>query len=160
MKKLFLLLATVLVLAASGCAPQVDVEAEEAAIREVLAGWAEAWNDKDVERVLSSTTEDASLLPPNAPIATGREALRALVTQIVESPGYTLTVEITKVEASRAGDLAYSSGTYEITVDDPEGNPVTERGKWVLVCKKQPDGTWKVVTHIWNSDGPAAAATD
>ena len=160
MKKLFVVLATELVLAASGCAPQVAVESEEAAIREVLAGWAEAWNDKDVERVLSSTTEDASLLPPNAPIATGREALRALVTQIVESPGYTLTVEITKVEASRTGDLAYSSGTYESNVNDPEGNPVTERGKWVLACKKQPDGTWKVVTHIWNSDGPVAAATD
>ncbi len=160
MKKLFVVLATVLVLAAGGCAPQADVEAEAAAIREVLAEWAEAWNDKDVERVLSSTTEDASLLPPNAPIATGKEALRALTTQMVESPGFALTAEPTKVEASRTGDLAYSSGTYEITVDDPEGNPVTERGKWVLVCKKQPDGTWKVVTHIWNSDGPAAAATE
>ncbi len=35
MKKLFLVLATVLVLAAVGCAPQVDVAAEEADIREL-----------------------------------------------------------------------------------------------------------------------------
>jgi ketosteroid isomerase-like protein len=53
--------------------------------------------------------------------------------------------------------LAYSHGTYEVTVNDPEGNPVTDKGKWVTAWEKQPDGTWKIVADIWNSDGPAAS---
>ncbi|MEE8113118.1 MAG: hypothetical protein V3T23_02065, partial [Nitrososphaerales archaeon] len=65
--------------------------------------------------------------------------------------------QTTKVEVSRSGDLAYSHGTYEETVNDPEGNPVTNKEKWVTVYEKQPDGTWKVVADIWNSDGPAAS---
>ncbi len=156
MKKLFSIVATLLVLAISGCAPQVDVEAERAAIRDVTAQREQAWNDKDVERVLSFNTEDSSWFPPNAPIATGQEAMRTLFTQIVESPGFALFAETTAVEVSRAGDLAYSPGIYEITVNDPEGKPVTTVGKWVSVWKKQTDGSWKVVAHIWNPDGPAA----
>jgi len=157
MKKLFTVLTTVLVLAVSGCAPQVDVEADKAAIRNVTVQREQAWNDKDVERVLSFNTEDSSWFPPNAPIATSQEAMRALFTQIVESPGFALFAETTAVEVSRAGDLAYSPGIYEITVNDSEGNPVTTAGKWVSVWKKQADGSWKVVAHIWNTDGPAAS---
>ena len=148
-------LAALLVLAVSGCAPQVDVEAERAAIRDVTAQRVQAWNDKDVERVLSFNTEDSSWFPPNAAIASGQEAMRALFPQLVESPGFALSAETTTVEVSRAGDLAYSPGIYEITVNDPEGNPVTTVGKWVSVWKKQADGSWKVVAHIWNPDEPS-----
>ena len=160
MKKLFPIVATLLVLAISGCAPQVDVEAERAAIRGVLAQRVQAWNDKDVERVLSFNTKDSSWFPPNAPIASGQEAMRALFPHMVESPGFAVSAETTAVEVSRAGDLAYSPGIYEITVNDPEGNPVTTVGKWVSVWKKQADGSWKVVAHIWNLDGPAATTSE
>jgi ketosteroid isomerase-like protein len=40
-------------------------------------------------------------------------------------------------------------------VNDAAGNPVTVRGKWVGVWKKQADGQWKLVADIGNSDGPA-----
>jgi ketosteroid isomerase-like protein len=42
-------------------------------------------------------------------------------------------------------------------VNDAQGNPFTEREKWVTIWKKQPGGTWKSVLDIWNSDGPAAS---
>ncbi len=157
MKKLFAVLTTVLVLAASGCAPQVDIEAEEAAIREMDVEWMNAANAKDVERMLGLYTDDASLYPPNLAIVTGKEAIRTHYSQLVESPGFVTSPETTNVGISSAGDLAYSAGTSEDTINDSEGNPVTERGKWVVVLKKQPDGTWKVVIDIWNSDGPATS---
>jgi ketosteroid isomerase-like protein len=58
---------------------------------------------------------------------------------------------------SSAGDLGYTTGSYEVTVNDAKGNPVTSRGKVVVVWKKQPDGSWKAVLDIWNSDGSAAS---
>jgi uncharacterized protein (TIGR02246 family) len=157
MKKLFPIVATLLVLAISGCAPQVDVEAEQAAIRNMAIEWVDAANAKDVEGMVSGYTDDASLLPPNAPIATGKEAIRKVWSELAERPGLSESTQVTKVEVSRMGDLAYSFGTYESTSNNPEGNPVTERGKWVAVYKKQPDGTWKAVLDIWNFDQSAAS---
>jgi uncharacterized protein (TIGR02246 family) len=161
MKELFLILATVLVLAASGCAPQVDIEAERAAIRELTdVEWMEAGQAKDLDRWVSFHTDDALLFLPNAPLVTGKEAIRAVVSDLLSTPGYEGSWETTKVEVARSGDLAYSYGPQETTVNDAEGNPVTDRQKWVAVWKKQPDGSWKCAVLILNSDGPAAAATD
>ncbi len=158
MKILFPILATVLVLAASGCAPPaVDTAAEEAAIREMDVEWMNAANAKDVERMLGLYTDDASLYPPNLAIVTGKEAIRTYYSQLVESPGFVTSLETTNVGISSAGDLAYSAGTSETTVNDAQGNPFTEREKWVTIWKKQPGGTWKSVLDIWNSDGPAAS---
>ena len=44
------------------------------------------------------------------------------------------------------GDLA--------AVNDPQGKPVNDRGKYVVVWKKQSDGNWKAVADIINSDLP------
>ena len=158
MEKLFLVLATVLVLAANGCAPQVDVAAEEAAIRELTdVEWMEAGQAKDIEHWVSFHTEDALLLLPNAPLVTGQEAIRAVVSDLLLNRGYKGSWETIKVEVARSGDLAYSYGPQETTVDDAEGNPVTDQQKWVAVWKKQPDGSWKCAVLILNSDQPAAS---
>jgi hypothetical protein len=39
-----------------------------------------------------------------------------------------------------------------MTVNDAAGNPMTEKGKYVEVWKKQADGQWKVVEDIFNAD--------
>jgi ketosteroid isomerase-like protein len=54
--------------------------------------------------------------------------------------------------------LAYTQGTYEFTATDPKSGPVNDRGKFVVVWKKQTDGGWKIAADIWNSDLPPAAA--
>jgi ketosteroid isomerase-like protein len=158
MRRAGIFLAVSLVLATSGCAQrvQVDIPAEEAAIRNAAdVEQLNAAKARDVEGLLTFHTDDASMLPPNAPIATGKEAIRELWTDIIASPS--VGWQTSAVEVSSAGDLAYSRGTYELAVTDPEGNPATEIGKWVDVWKKQPDGTWKLVVVIWNPDQPAPA---
>ena len=157
MKTLFPIVATLLVLAISGCAAQVDLEAEAAAIRSADADCLKAWAAKDVDLALSCYSDDASVFPSNAPIVTGKEAIRALWSQVFEIPGFAVSWDISKLEVSRAGDLAYGHGTVEAMVNDAAGNPVKERGKWVGVWKKQADGQWKLVLDIWNSDQPPAS---
>ena len=158
MKTLVSIVATLLVLAISGCAPQVDLEAEAAAIREATdVEWLEVGQAKDLDLWVSFHTDDASLLPPNAPIITGKEAIRAFVSKLISTPGWAASWQTTKIEVSRSGDLAYSYGPQQTTVDDAEGNPVTDQQMWVAVWKKQPDGSWKCAVLILNSDGPAAS---
>ena len=64
----------------------------------------------------------------------------------------------TRVEVAKSGDMAYVSGTYEVTVNDASGKPVNDRGKYLEVWKKQADGKWKCGADIWNSDLPVAPA--
>jgi len=154
MEKLFLVLATVLVLAANGCGPQVDVAAEEAAIRAAEDEALKIAQAKDAERWASVYADDARVFPPNALLVTGKEAIRKLFAELFASPGFEIDWEVTRVEVSRAGDLGYVVGTHKVTVNDAEGNPVTDRGKWIAIWKKQADGTWKCIEDIWNSDQP------
>ena len=133
--------------------------ADERAIRETGMEWLKATGAKDLERTVAVYADEASMLPPNAPIATGKEAIRAIWSQVFTTPGIAVSGQTTKIEASRGGDLAYEIGTYEFTSPDPAGKPGMDRGKYVLVWKKQADGSWKVMVDIFNSDLPAAAAT-
>ena len=153
-------LAALVVLATSGCAQPVDSEAERAALLQADAAWAQAASAKDLDGTVSFLAEGASMLPPNATIVTGEEALRELWSEEFATPGYALSWQASKAEVSAGGDLGYTFGTYEFTMHDPEGNPVTDRGKYVTVWKKQLDGSWKAVADIWNSDQPAAPATE
>ncbi len=51
----------------------INIAAERAAIHDVTVQRVQAWNDKDVEHVLSFNTEDSSWFPPNAPIVMGKQ---------------------------------------------------------------------------------------
>ena len=138
--------------------PAADTRAaDEATIRQADAAWSKVAAAKQVDAAVSYYADDGSMSPPNAPIATGKEALRKAWTAMLAIPGFSISWQPTKVEVARSGDLGYSQGNYELVVNDPKGNPVKDHGKYVVVWKKQADGSWKAVTDIFNSDLPAAA---
>lgn len=158
MKKLSLILATALALAAGGCAPQVDIEAERAALLAADAEARDAATAMDAERWLSLLTDDAVWLPSNRPLLEGKEAIGLYLTEQFAAPGFALHFpEPSKGEVSRAGDLGYTLGPFELTVNDAAGNAVTLRGKYVAIRRKQPDGSWKEVVSISNFDQPPGA---
>lgn len=135
--------------------PAADTRAaDETAIRDADTAWSKATASKQVAAMVSYYDDNGSIFPPNAPIATGKEAVGKVWTQLFEIPGFAVSWEPTKVEAARSGDLAYSQGTYELKMNDPKGNPVTDRGKYVVAWKKQADGSWKALADIFNSDLP------
>jgi ketosteroid isomerase-like protein len=138
----------------------VDIAAEQAAIEQATRDWLEASNqpgEAGADGYASFVTEDAVWLPPNAARVDGRDGVRALDLPYTEAEEYSITWEATRVEVSAAGDLAYSMGTYEYSLKDAEGNPVSGKGKFVDIWKKQADGSWKAAIGIWNSDQPAAS---
>jgi ketosteroid isomerase-like protein len=69
---------------------------------------------------------------------------------------FTLDLRTVKVDVSK-DDLAYSQGTYSVTSTDPKTKKVmAEKGSYVEVYKKQPDGSWKVVEDINTPAAPAS----
>ena len=129
----------------------------EQALRDLDAQWSAAAGAKDIDKTVSYYSENAVVMPPNAPSATTRETIRSAWKEMLTSPGAAVSWKATKVEVAKSGDLACVSGTYEETTIDASGKPVNDRGKYVEIFKKQADGTWKVVADIWNSDLPATA---
>ena len=55
-----------------------------------------------------------------------------------------------------AGDLAIETGAYTMTLTPKAGGAAhTDQGKYLTVWKKQPDGSWKLIRDIANTDLPA-----
>jgi len=132
---------------------QQDMRAtEEAAIRAASAEWAKVAAGKDLEKTLSYYADEASMFPPNAPIATGADARRKTWTALFSPTELVFSNAATKVEAARSGDLAYETGTFEESFKDAGGQPVRVTGKYVVVWKKQANGQWKAAVDIFNTD--------
>ncbi|MCX6629535.1 MAG: SgcJ/EcaC family oxidoreductase [Candidatus Solibacter sp.] len=143
---------------ASACGQQAPPDtraADESALRALDAQWSKAAAANDLEGTVSYYSDDASLLAPNAPIATGKQAIRAVWASLL-GPDVSVSWQVSKVEVSRSGDMAYVMGVYGLTMKDPQGKLETDHGKLLEVWKKQADGNWKTVADIFNSDLPLA----
>ena len=124
---------------------------DEALIRRIDALWSKAADDKDLEGAVHPYAEDASMLPFGAPIATGTDAIRKTWAALMAKPGYSLTFVPTKIEVASAGDMAWEIGTFELRVNDAQGQPVEIPGKYVVTWRKI-GPTWKVEADIFNTD--------
>ena len=145
-----------------GCAPEsgepIDLEAERSAILDADRAWSET--PPEVEAFVSVFADGGRFLPPEAPEAHSREDIQKIASGLFSLPGFSVSWSPNFAGVSQAGDLGYSIGTLELTVDDAEGNPVTRNGKYTTVWRKQEDGQWKVVSDTFNFDSPAPTSGD
>jgi uncharacterized protein (TIGR02246 family) len=126
--------------------------ADEEMIRKLDHDWSTAAQNRDVEKCVAVYADDGMVLGDRVPIAKGKEQIRAVWKQMLSAPGLKISFIPTMVEVAKSKDLAYDVGTYEETVNDAQGNPTTEVGKYVVVWKRQADKQWKVVVDIFNPD--------
>jgi ketosteroid isomerase-like protein len=138
-------------------APAADTRAADtAAIRETEEAWKAAWATKIADNITPYWAEDATVMAPGMPTVKGAAAIRTVIGELVSDANFALTLQTVIVDASRGGDFGYTQGTYAVTATDPATKKaVTEKGKYLTLYEKQPDGSWKSVQDIWNADGPA-----
>ncbi len=148
-----LLLAGWLVLLA-GCyrQPADTRAADEAALRARDAEWSQTAGAKDAAGFAAFFADGGVFMPPNGPALTDRAAIEKWAAALTANPGFAVSWTVAQVEVARSGDLGYTRGTYELTLNDAKGKPMTEKGKHVTAWKKQADGSWKVVADIFNAD--------
>jgi ketosteroid isomerase-like protein len=141
-----------------GCQNQTgDKRADEAALKSLDDEWSKTVGSRDVEKMTSYYSDEAIVMLPNIPTLTGKEAIRNLWKSMLDSPTFSGGWKATKVEVARSGDLAYITGDYQFTEQDDGGKPITDKGKYVAVWRKQADGSWRCVADMFNSDLPAGA---
>lgn len=131
--------------------PAADLHSAESAIRAASDDWGKAMTARDVQKTISFYADDGSYFP-NRPLIRSRDELRKFWTQLFAIPGPGFTCDTTRVEVARSGDLAYETGTCELTTTGSNGKLRTEKQKYVVVWKKQNDGAWKAAVDIDNTD--------
>ncbi|MGA7921308.1 MAG: hypothetical protein WCA38_16735 [Candidatus Acidiferrales bacterium] len=67
-------------------------------------------------------------------------------------PGPGLTFQTIAVDVARSGDLACETGTYDFAISDNKNKVNDEKGKYVVVWKKQDNGSGKAAVGIDNPD--------
>ena len=134
-----------------------NTQLTERVLRDLDGQWSKAAAAKDLEQTVAYYSDDAVVLPPNTASAMTKEAIRNTWKDLLASPGLVITRKPTRVELAKSGDMAWLSGTYELTMNDAAGSPINDHGKYLEVWKKQADGNWKCAADMWNSDLAASA---
>jgi ketosteroid isomerase-like protein len=123
-------------------------------VRAADAAWLKVFAAKDLDKTVAFFDEQGSMLAPNAPVAAGKAVIaKALAADFAFGD---IVWHADKAGVARSGDLGYTSGTYKFSFKDPSGKPATDNGKYLTVWKKQPDGSWKVLFDMFNTDLPAS----
>ena len=111
---------------------------------------ADAINSKDAASTAPNYTEDGAVLPPGAPRQDGRAAIQAFWQAAIDMDLADVVIKSHEVE--ELGDAATAVGTLSGTVPDGEGGRTALTGKYILLCRKGADGTWRIHRDIWNFD--------
>ena len=147
----YVLAVAAVIVALGGCTPSVDVQKERAALAKTDGDWAATTADAD--KFASFYAPDASFYPAGMAIVKGQPAIRDFFKQLASAPGFELTVTTANTQVGAAGDVGYTTGTYQFATTG-----AVEKGKFVTVWRKQADGSWGVAEDIFNADETPAPA--
>ena len=151
------LMAVALIVAPFFVGSAAAATAPEASTLETLAKLRQAWvqdlRTKQLEPILKFYAPDAAFLQPDGERLTGSAALRTLFQTIMASFNSSLTLHSQNLDAS--GDLAYDSGDFqESLTNTATGAKINSKGSYVIIYKRQPNGTWQIVQHVWTGTPP------
>jgi len=147
---LALLVVTVVVLArwSASSAPRSQVAAAEK-LKQTEAEFLQAALDRGSAGYMSYYADDAAELPNGADAIVGKANI-AKTMAFLDDKNNRLTWAPVGADVSSSNDLGYTWGNYEFRSLDRDGVTRVERGKYITVWKKQPDGSWKVAVDMGN----------
>jgi ketosteroid isomerase-like protein len=109
----------------------------------------QAFNSKQAEQIAQLYADNAVVMPApaGAPVA-GTQAIQDFFAGLISAG--VIDHQLTQLDAAEDGNLAYQRGTWAAAMIGEDGAKQTFGGNVHLVYRKQADGQWKAVTHIWN----------
>jgi ketosteroid isomerase-like protein len=127
-----------------------DMSRAEAAVRRIAQEWVLACNTKHLDDLLDLYVADALVMRSNYPPVRGAAAVREFFFGALDAGLGDVEVEPLRLEV--AGEMAYEAGRCKALVPGAAGKRREERGKYVWVCARQPNGEWKLAVDCWSSD--------
>ena len=155
MNRLMLTLGTIALTAISASAQQKG--ADEAAIGKMRSAYETAAGSQNAAAIAKLFAPDGVEMPPNAPAVTGRAAIEKFHQAFARQwMIHGMTIASTSLKVS--GDMAYDIGTYKQgLMPQSGGGMVDDKGKYVVLLRKDASGAWLITHAIYNSDNPPPA---
>jgi len=158
-KSNWLLSTTILVITlamlcfAISCQKQ-DTEADIAAINELYNQYCLRANSGDLDGFISLWGDNAIRMDPDIPAIFGKEQIREFFKTSFEQFNANVAI-YGETEVQVADDLAFSRGTYTLSLAPKEEGPtIYIDGKWLDILKRQTDGSWKIYIDCVNYNAP------
>lgn len=127
------------------------------AIEATTAAFHQALRTNDADALFSYVADDVVMMPPGEAAIRGKPAMRAWYAGFL-SHFRTSSLSLTDRQVFLGEAWAVEMGAYEWGLEAVAGgDPVVDRGSYMQVWKKQPDGQWRFAREIWNSSGAAPA---
>jgi uncharacterized protein (TIGR02246 family) len=131
-----------------------DAAAVRQAIEATNARFATAAVASDTAALASLYTDDAIMMASNAPAARGHDAIAKGFGSMIAAMKLS-AIKLTTQDVIVSGDYAIETGTYDLTGQALKGGKAPhDVGKYLVVWKKQADGSYKMLRDIANSDLP------
>ncbi|WP_445217024.1 YybH family protein [Bradyrhizobium sp. Pa8] len=99
---------------------------------------------KDYAGMAAFYTEDAKVLPPDAPIVSGRKPIEEFWRTAADALGL-IDVTLKTIDLEVAGDTAYEIGEADLKLSSGQA-----KVKYLVVWLQR-DGRWHLHRDIWNS---------
>ncbi len=157
MKKVTAWCGPVYALLLTGCSVSTSNTrgADIQALKDIETQWNQDYASKDIEKLAAHYADDAVLISPGVPASYGKDAIRNTLAEMVGDPALTLKFQASKVEVAKGGDVAYTQGSYNMTMTEPKSKQVIhDHGSYVTTYRKQADGSWKAAADIASSETP------
>lgn len=122
--------------------------AVEDEVRAFNRAFEQALADQDVERLVALYTDDARLMFAGQPVIQGRAAVEATMRSWVEAGPVTVRFET---------DEVIEDGSLVIDIGTAVGP--SSRSKYVVVHRRQSDGSLRIAIDSSSSDGTPAASS-
>jgi uncharacterized protein (TIGR02246 family) len=130
--------------------PAPSADEVRAAIEAQNRAFGDAFRAGDAAAVAALYTDDGEVLPPNAPIAAGREALAQFWGGVLAT-GVAGAVLTTEEVTYAGGDSATEFGSAVLSAKD---GSAADEAKYAVLWKQTAAG-WRMHRDIWNSNRPA-----
>ena len=148
------LLVTLLIIFAASLAQAQ--QSARTAIEANTKQFIEAFNKGDAAAVANMYTMDARMLPPNAEMVEGRANIQKFWQGAISAGVKMVSLETVHVETQ--GNIVVEIGRYTTTIPGAGGTTTTDKGKYVVVWKREGQ-SWKLAVDIFNTSIPTASAT-
>ncbi len=109
----------------------------------LAAGDAAAW--------AAEYTSDARLMPPETPAITDPEAIQGYWQAVIDMG--IKSIVLRTLDLQDMGDTAIDVGEGDLVLENDDGR-VEFGGKFIVIWKRQADGTWKMQQDCFNFDAP------
>lgn len=134
--------------------PAAQGGAHRATIERAYIEWVVAANAKDLNQWATFLASEPLFLPPNHPALRGEQAIRDYYARSFADSRFSLNCDQERVEVAGSEDMAWSTGSCEVTFTGPDGDAARSSSKWAKVWVRMPDGGWRCAVNSWSFNGP------